>query len=100
VLAGSLTVVTDSERFVLSEGGAAAVPMRTGHTFRVDSDGAHVLTLSTPAGLERMIRDASVPADAPTLPPADTPRPAPDELQRIFAAHGQVNVGPPLEPGD
>jgi quercetin dioxygenase-like cupin family protein len=100
VLAGSLTVVTDSDRFVLSEGGAAAVPMGTGHTFRVDSEGARVLTLSTPAGLERMIRDASVPADAPTLPPADTPRPAPDELQRIFAAHGQINVGPPLEPGD
>jgi quercetin dioxygenase-like cupin family protein len=100
VLEGSLTVVTDSERFVLAEGAAGAVPMGTGHTFRVDSKGARVLVLSTPAGLERMVRDASVPADASMLPPPDTPRPAPKELERIFTAHGQVNLGPPLEPGD
>ena len=30
----------------------------------------------------------------------DALRPAPDELARIFAAHGQVNSGPPLGPGD
>jgi hypothetical protein len=59
-----------------------------------------VLVLSTPAGLERLIRDASFPADAATLPPADAPRPEPDELARIFAAHGQVNTGPPLGPDD
>jgi hypothetical protein len=55
-----------------------------------------VLVLSTPAGLERLVRDGSVPAVAATLPPADTPRPAPDELAAIFRAHGQVNLGPPL----
>ncbi|HEX3316563.1 MAG TPA: cupin domain-containing protein [Solirubrobacteraceae bacterium] len=100
VLEGSLTVVTDTDRFVLEAGAAGVVPIGTGHTFRVDSDGARVLVLSTPAGLERMVRDASVAADAPILPPPDAPRPAPDELERIFTAHGQVNVGPPLEPGD
>jgi hypothetical protein len=52
--------------------------------------------LSTPAGLEEMVRDGSVPAIAPTLPPDGTPRPSPEELDRIFRAHGQVNVGPPL----
>jgi hypothetical protein len=46
------------------------------------------------------VRDGSVPATGPTLPPADAPRPTPDELERIFAAHGQVNVGPPLGPDD
>jgi hypothetical protein len=74
--------------------------MGVAHTFRVDSDGARVLVLSTPAGLERMIRDGSVPASAATLPPRDTPRPTPDELERVFAAHGQINVGPPLGPDD
>ena len=55
---------------------------------------------ATPAGLERLYRDAGVPATALTLQPGDTARPATEELQRIFAANGVVNVGPPLGPGD
>jgi hypothetical protein len=47
-----------------------------------------------------MVLDASVPASSPTLPPVDTARPAPEDLARIFEAHGQVNCGPPLGPGD
>ena len=97
---GTLTLQAGDERFELPPGGAAAVPMGVPHTFRVDSDSARVLVLSTPAGLERMIRDASVPATAPTLPPAGTPRPAPEQLEQIFRAHGQVTVGPPLGPDD
>jgi quercetin dioxygenase-like cupin family protein len=100
VLEGTLTIVAGERRFELQPGGTGVVPMGVGHTFRVDTDGARVLVLSTPAGLERMVRDGSVAASATTLPPADTPRPSPEELERIFAAHGQVNVGPPLGPDD
>jgi quercetin dioxygenase-like cupin family protein len=100
VLDGRLTIKAGEQRFSLEAGGAGVVPMGVKHTFRVDSETARVLVLSTPAGLERLVRDGSVPADAATLPPADTPRPAPEELSRIFAAHGQVNCGPPLAPGD
>ena len=99
VLEGQLTIQAGERRFELEPGAAAAVPTGVPHTFRVDSPGARVLVLSTPAGIERMVRDGSVPARAPTLPPADAPRPSPDELRRIFEAHGQVNLGPPLEPG-
>lgn len=100
ILEGQLTIQAGDERFELGAGGTAVVPMGVAHTFRVDSDSARVLVLSTPAGLERMVRDGSAPADAPTLPPADAPRPAPDELDRIFREHGQVNLGPALEPRD
>ena len=100
VLEGRVTVVAGDERFEVEAGGIAAFPAGVPHTFRVDSDTARVLVLSTPAGLEALYRDAGVPADAPTLPPPDTPRPTPDELQRIFAAHGQVQYGPPLGPED
>src|SRR4051794_9028862 len=100
ILEGRLTIVAGDRRFDLGPGGTGVVPMGVAHTFRVDSETARVLVLSTPAGLERMIRDGSVPATAPTLPPADAPRPSPDELARIFAAHGQINVGPPLGPED
>ena len=100
VLEGRLTLQAGEQRFELEPGGAAAVPMGVPHTFRVDSPTARVLVLSTPAGLERMVRDCATAASAPTLPPADAPRPAPDELQRIFEAHGQVTLGPPLGPDD
>jgi quercetin dioxygenase-like cupin family protein len=100
VLEGRLTIQAGEQRFELEAGAAAAVPMGVPHTFRVDSDTARVLVLSTPAGIERMIRDAAVPATAPTLPPPDAPRPAPEDLQRIFEAHGQETLGPPLAADD
>ena len=96
VLDGRLTIVAGDERFDLDTSGAAVVPLGVAHTFRVDSKTARVLVLSTPAGLERLVRDASVAATSPTLPPADAPRPSPERLEEIFAAHGQANVGPPL----
>jgi quercetin dioxygenase-like cupin family protein len=100
VLEGRLTVRAAERRFELETGGAAVVPMGVAHTFRVDSNTARVLVLSTPAGIERFVRDGSVLASTPTLPPADTRRPTPEEMSRIFAAHGQVNLGPPLGPED
>jgi quercetin dioxygenase-like cupin family protein len=100
VLEGRVTVVAGGERFEVEAGGVAAFPAGVPHTFHVDSETARVLVLSTPAGLEGLYRDAGVPADAPTLPPPDTPRPAREELERIFAAHGQVAYGPPLGPDD
>jgi len=96
VLDGVLTIQAGEDCFVLEPGGAAAVPMGVPHTFCVESNTAHVLVLSTPAGLERMVRDASVPAAARLLPPQGTPRPSPEELEQIFRAHRQANLGPPL----
>src|SRR5947208_850926 len=75
VLEGRLTVQAGERRFALESGAAAVVPMGVAHTFRVDSDSARVLVLSTPAGLERMVRDGAVPATTSGLPPADAPRP-------------------------
>jgi quercetin dioxygenase-like cupin family protein len=100
VLEGRLTIQAGDRRFGLEAGAAAVVPSGVPHTFRVDTATARVLVLSTPAGIERMVRDGAVPATTPTLPPPDARRPAPDELNRIFEAHGQVTLGPPLEPGD
>ena len=100
VIEGRLTVDAGGQRFALEAGGAATVPMGVPHTFRVDSETARVLVLSTPAGLERFVRDGGFPATAPTLPPADAPRRSAEEIAQIFQAHGQINVGPPLTPDD
>ncbi len=56
VLEGRLTIQAGDRRFELGPGAVAAVPMGLAHTFRVDSDTARVLVLSTPAGLERLVR--------------------------------------------
>jgi quercetin dioxygenase-like cupin family protein len=100
VLEGRLTIQAGEQRFELEAGGAAVVPMGVAHTFRVDSDTARVLVLSTPAGLERFVRDGSVPATEATLPPPGTSRPSSEEIEAIFRAHGQLNLGPPLGPDD
>jgi quercetin dioxygenase-like cupin family protein len=100
VLEGRLTIQAGEHRFELGAGGAAVVPIGVPHTFRVDSETARVLVLSTPAGLERMVRDGAVPAGSPTLPPPDAPRPSPEELDRIFEHHGQKNLGSALGPDD
>jgi quercetin dioxygenase-like cupin family protein len=100
VLDGHLTVQAGKQRFELSAGGSAVVRMGIAHTFRVESGTARVLVLSTPAGLERFVRDGSVPAASATLPPDGTPRPSAEELERIFATHGQISLGPPLRPDD
>ena len=100
VLEGRLALKAGDRRIELDAGASAVVPMGVAHTFRVDSDGARVLVLSTPAGIEDFVRAGGVPATAPTLPPPDAPRPSPEELEQIFRAYGQVNLGPPLAPDD
>src|SRR3954454_11031313 len=63
MLDGQLTIQAGRDRFRLATcGAAAAVPAGVAHTFRVESDTARVLVLSTPAGIERFVRDGSVPA--------------------------------------
>src|SRR5947208_1071428 len=49
VLEGRLTIQAGEQRFELEAGGAAVVTMGVAHTFRVDSDTARGLVLSTPA---------------------------------------------------
>jgi quercetin dioxygenase-like cupin family protein len=98
VLDGQLTVHAGANRFALDPGAVGVVPAGVAHTFRVDSDTARVLVLSTPAGIERFVRDGSVPATSPTLPPPDAPRPTSERLEQIFRTHHQVNLGAPLAP--
>ena len=100
VLEGDVTMVAGDTRVLLGPGGVGAVPGGVVHTFRVESDTARALVLSTPAGIEQLPRAMGVRADAPILPPAGTPRPSAEELARRFAEHGLINHGPPLGPDD
>jgi quercetin dioxygenase-like cupin family protein len=77
-------------------GAVVYAPGGVPHTFRVESDTARVLTLSTPAGIEAFARALSEPARWPWLqPPADGPRVSPDVIRAVEREHGMVRHGPP-----
>jgi len=77
-------------------GAAIFVPGGTPHAFRVDSDTARMLFLSTPAGIEDFVRALAEPAAWPWLqPPPDGPRVPLERLAAVEREHGVVRLGPP-----
>ena len=97
---GRLTFVSGDERFLCEAGASWVVPRGVPHTFRVESESARIVGVFSPAGVERCFREAGLPADTPTLPPAAAaPRPM-EEIEQALRAYGHVNVGPPLGPDD
>ena len=98
VLDGALTVEVGDERSELGVGGFVWLPRDVPHTFRVDSDAAHMLELVTPAGFEAFHVDTSDPAERLELPPPTEP-----DVPRLLGAigpYGAEIVGPPLGPTD
>jgi quercetin dioxygenase-like cupin family protein len=94
VLEGRLTVVVEGEQRTLEPGGLAHVPAGLAHAWRVDSDVARFLVLTTPRHLE-FYDAAGDPAPGPVLPEGpvgiDVARVAP-----LAAAYETEILGPPL----
>jgi quercetin dioxygenase-like cupin family protein len=85
----------------LGVGDAVLAPGGTPHTFRVESDTVRMLVLSTPAGLEDMVRGLAEPARWPWLqPPPDGPRVAPELVASVERQTGMVRHGPPPPPNE
>lgn len=77
-------------------GAIVFAPGGTPHTFRVESDTARMLVLSTPAGIEDMIRGLAEPAQWPWLqPPPDGPRVPAERISAVEHETGMVRHGPP-----
>jgi quercetin dioxygenase-like cupin family protein len=77
-------------------GATVLAPAGTPHTFRVESDTARMLMLSTPAGIEDYFRALGEPAQWPWLqPPADGPRVPLDRIAEVEEKLGIVRQGPP-----
>lgn len=96
LLEGKVVVWLDSDRHACEPGTAVFVPGGVPHAFRVESDTARMLFLSTPAGIEEYVRALSEPAAWPWLqPPADGPRVPRERLEAVERLHGVVRVGPP-----
>lgn len=74
-------------------------PAGAPHTFRVESDTARMLFLSTPAGVEEYVRALGEPAKWPWLqPPADGPRVAAERIAAVERDLGMIRHGPPPPP--
>lgn len=72
----------------------------TAHAFRVESDTARMLFLSTPAGIEDFVHALAEPARWPWLqPPPDGPRVSAERLQTVEREHGVVRLAPPPPAG-
>jgi quercetin dioxygenase-like cupin family protein len=77
-------------------GAAVLAPAGTPHTFRVESDTARMLYLSTPAGIEDYVHALAEPARWPWLqPPADGPRVPAERIAAVERRHGVVRHAPP-----
>ena len=84
-----------------SIGDVVFAPRGTPHTFRVESDTARMLVLSTPAGIEKMVRGLAEPAQWPWLqPPPDGPRVPLERIASVERQTGMVRHGPPPPPNN
>jgi quercetin dioxygenase-like cupin family protein len=99
LLDGRLTFQAGEERFEAEPEATVVVPAGVHHTWQVDSETARMLVISTPAGIDRLFRDAGIPAGSPTLPPAGA-GPSPEVVEQALRRHRHDNFGPPLGPDD
>ena len=80
-------------------GATVYAPGGTPHTFRVESDTARMLVISTPAGIEDYVRALAEPARWPWLqPPPDGPRVPPERILAVERELAMVRHGPPPPP--
>jgi quercetin dioxygenase-like cupin family protein len=86
VLEGNVTIVVGDETVELASGQHAFGPRDVPHRFTVGPDGARMIWVLTPGGFENLIEEASVPAEAPTVPPPSVV--PPENVAEIIRRHG------------
>jgi len=60
LLSGSIEVVTGDDHGTMEEGSAVFLPRGLRHAFRVVSDEARIITVTTPAGFDAFVRGAGL----------------------------------------
>jgi mannose-6-phosphate isomerase-like protein (cupin superfamily) len=94
VLDGELSLFVAGEQRTLGPGQAALAPRGVPHSYRVESEEAHWLVITTPAGFDSFVREVAEPAPADELPPPGRPH-DPDALARAAGKVGIEFLGPP-----
>lgn len=100
VIEGEMTLFVGDRKIALGKGEAALAPRGVPHVYRVESEQARWLVISTPAGFEQFVRAAAEPAPSDELPPPGRPF-DPGALAQVAAEYGIEILGPPGKlPGD
>jgi mannose-6-phosphate isomerase-like protein (cupin superfamily) len=86
VLEGSVTIEVGDQTVELGPGDHAYGPRDIPHRFTVGPDGARMIWVLTPGGFDEFVADVSVPAEAPTVPPASVL--PPENAAEIVLRHG------------
>ena len=94
LLDGEMSLFVEGRRLSLTAGQAALAPRGLPHTYRVESEEAHWLVITAPAGFDSFVRQVSEPAPADELPEADRPV-DPAALAQAAAEAGIEILGPP-----
>jgi quercetin dioxygenase-like cupin family protein len=99
VLEGELRVRIGDDELRVGVGRTILAPRRVPHTYRVESDTARWLVITTHGEFERFVRSFSRPAERNELPePSGPPTPEQQEaLAAVCRENGIELVGPPLE---
>ena len=87
VIEGELSLFVAGEQQTLGPGQSALGPRDVPHSYRVESEHARWLVITTPAGFDSFIREVAEPAAAAELPPAGRPH-DPDALAQAAAKIG------------
>ena len=98
LIEGELVVCIDGETRRALPGETHLLPKGVPHTYRVVSEEARWLVVTTEGDFERFVREAARPALAAELPPPAGP-PSPEDqqaLEELALLHGIELVGPPL----
>jgi mannose-6-phosphate isomerase-like protein (cupin superfamily) len=86
VLEGSVTIDVGDQTVEVGAGEHAYGPRDVPHRFTVGPDGARMIWVLAPSGFEDFVADVSVPAEAPTVPPASVL--PPENAAEIVLRHG------------
>lgn len=96
MLEGEITFQAGDRILKATDGFFVSIPRGTIHSFRVDSEVAHVLNFYTPAGFEETIVELGQPAQTRTLPPPGIDKPiSPQQIQTLFQKVGMHIVDLP-----
>jgi mannose-6-phosphate isomerase-like protein (cupin superfamily) len=94
VIDGELSLFVGEEQVTVGAGQAAFAPREVPHTYRVESERARWLVITSPAGFDSFVREVSEPAPSEELPPAERTH-DPAVLAEAAAKVGIEILGPP-----
>jgi quercetin dioxygenase-like cupin family protein len=98
ILEGRIRFLVGNNETVVGPGETILAPKGIAHSFRVESDGAHCLTITCGRDFETMVNECSRPTTSRVLPPFLAPSPAAlDHLMSCCTRNHIDIVAPPME---